>query len=128
MPEGLHDRFVTLYQKFADAWRITDKTSLFDYAPGTSTATFTDKNWPAENPESCSFGNQVPKPSITLEVAQQVCAGITDPDMKANAIFDVMVTGDTTTAQIYLLTQQTQNVTTATTVNASKDTTKYGDP
>lgn len=43
MPEGMHERFVTLYVKFADAWRVTDKTSLFDYTPGTSTATFTNK-------------------------------------------------------------------------------------
>jgi hypothetical protein len=47
--------------------------------------------------------------------------------MKANAIFDVMVTGETTFAQIYLQSQQVQNVTTATTVNASKDTTKHGE-
>jgi hypothetical protein len=47
--------------------------------------------------------------------------------MKANAIFDVMVTGEPAFAQIYLLTQQTQNTTTATTVNADKDTSKYGE-
>jgi hypothetical protein len=41
MPASLHDRYVELFGKFADAWRVTDKTSLFDYAPGTSTATFT---------------------------------------------------------------------------------------
>ena len=33
MPQSIHDRFVKLYRKFADAWRVTDKTSLFDYAP-----------------------------------------------------------------------------------------------
>ncbi|HEX5150590.1 MAG TPA: Ig-like domain-containing protein [Parafilimonas sp.] len=128
MPEGLHERFTILYQKFADAWRVTDKTSLFDYAPGTSTSTFTDKNWPIENPESCIFGNKVPKQPIALEEAQKLCADILDPNMKANAIFDVMVTGEPTFTKIYLLTQETQNTTTATTVDAGKDTTKHGEP
>src|SRR5205807_9956787 len=36
----------TLYGQYADAWRITDQTSLFDYAPGQSTATFTNEDFP----------------------------------------------------------------------------------
>src|ERR1700686_306541 len=47
-PASLHDRYVMLYKTFADSWRITDKTSLFVYPPGTSTKTFTDPDWPAE--------------------------------------------------------------------------------
>ena len=49
-PASLHERYVALYQTFADAWRVTDQTSLFVYAPGTSTKTFTDRDWPAEKP------------------------------------------------------------------------------
>ena len=49
-PASLHDRYVALYRTFADAWRVTDETSLFEYAPGTSTKTFTDPDWPAEKP------------------------------------------------------------------------------
>ena len=48
MPASLQDRYAVLYKKFADSWRVTDKTSLFVYAPGTSTKTFTDRGWPAE--------------------------------------------------------------------------------
>ena len=48
MPASLHDRYVTLYKTFADSWRVTNKTSLFVYARGTSTKTFTDPDWPAE--------------------------------------------------------------------------------
>ena len=33
-PASLHQRYLDLNQKFADAWRVTDKTSLFDYARG----------------------------------------------------------------------------------------------
>ena len=31
---------------FADAWRVTDATSLLDYGPGQTTATFTDQSFP----------------------------------------------------------------------------------
>jgi hypothetical protein len=36
----------TLYGAYADSWRITDETSLFTYAPGDGTATFTDTSFP----------------------------------------------------------------------------------
>ena len=127
MPVSLHDRFVQLYTTFADAWRVTDKTSLFDYAPGTSTATFTDKNWPAEHAQSCSVPGQTPLTPINLAKAQELCRDIIDPNLKANAIFDVMITGEPTFAKAYLLTQQIQTGTTAIRVSASKDTTKSGD-
>ena len=127
MPQSLHQRFVTLYQTFADAWRVTDATSLFDYAPGTSTATFTDKNWPAEQSASCSVAGQIPNPPIDRATAEQLTIDIVDPNLRANAIYDVMLTGEPTFAQIYLLTQKIQTSTTAIGVYASKDTTKSGE-
>ena len=130
MPADMHERFVQLYQTFADAWRVTDSTSLFDYAPNKSTADFTDKNWPVEHPQSCNIPNQTPppQPPIILSVAEDLCRDIIDPNMKANAIFDVMVTGDSSFAKAYLVTQQVQTGTTATFVSASKDTTKSKEP
>ena len=41
LPGTSHGRYVDLNQKFADAWRVTDANSLFDYGSGTSTSTFT---------------------------------------------------------------------------------------
>ena len=35
-----------LYHTFGDTWRIAQSASLFDYAPGTSTETFTDRTFP----------------------------------------------------------------------------------
>ena len=35
-----------LYGDFANAWRVTDATSLLDYAPGTATADYTFANFP----------------------------------------------------------------------------------
>ena len=46
MPTSLPERYDVLYEKFADAWRVTDRDSLFDYAPGASTSTYTMKDWP----------------------------------------------------------------------------------
>jgi lysyl endopeptidase len=59
MPTDLHQRYLDLYKNFGDFWRVTDKTSLFDYAPGTSTATFTQPTWPPQNPP-CSVPGETP--------------------------------------------------------------------
>jgi hypothetical protein len=112
-PEDLHQRYVALYEKFEDAWRVTDATSLFDYAPGTSTSTFTIKNWPEENPRSCVLPREAPGKTdkaplkaLPVETAQQHCNNIVDAARKANCIQDVMVTGETGFANAYLLTEQ----------------------
>src|SRR5262249_34384161 len=108
-PDALHQRYVDLYGKFADAWRVTDATSLFDYAPGTSTATFTRRDWPGENPQSCAIeGEPSAGPPVDVGVAQKQCSAITDNNMKADCVFDVSVTGHTAFAQTYQLTQQLQ--------------------
>ncbi|HEX6872809.1 MAG TPA: VWD domain-containing protein, partial [Micromonosporaceae bacterium] len=39
-----------LYPAFADSWRVTDATSLFTYAAGTSTASYTDRTFPDRSP------------------------------------------------------------------------------
>jgi len=38
-----------LTRDFAEDWRVTDQTTLFDYASGTSTSTFTDRSFPIEH-------------------------------------------------------------------------------
>ena len=55
MPAAMHDRYVELYVKFAGSWRVNNDTSLFDYAPDTSTKTFTFKEWPKENRTLCHW-------------------------------------------------------------------------
>lgn len=126
-PQELHERYVTLYEVFADAWRVTDETSLFDYASGTSTATYTDKNWPMENPQSCVVPGQTPMAPIGRELAEKLAASINDPVLRDFAIFDIMVTGEESFAKTYQQTEQIQGNATTTVVYASKDTTKYGE-
>jgi hypothetical protein len=126
-PDSLHQRYLDLYGKFADAWRVTDKTSLFDYAPGTSTATFTLKEWPRENPQSCAIEGQPSAQPVDVSVAEKHCSPIVDKNMKADCVFDVSVTGHTGFAQTYLVTQQLQPGVTETTVKDDKDPTKPGE-
>lgn len=94
-PASLPQRYQELYEKFADAWRVTAATSLFDYAPGTDTATFTLDEWPRFTPQSqsCAIAGQTPASPVTPQAAAQACAGIADPNQKADCIFDVTFTG-----------------------------------
>jgi Bacterial Ig-like domain (group 3) len=126
-PESLHQRYVELYEKFADAWRVRKAKSLFDYAPGTSTATFTLKEWPRENPTSCALPGQPSAQPVDVSVAQQHCSAIVDKNMAADCVFDVSVTGHTGFAQTYQLTQQLQPGATQTAVTADKDSTLLGE-
>ena len=112
-PEGLKQRFQTLYKKLGQAWRVTDKTTLFDYADGQSTKSFTVENWPSEEPENpCKAPEilgrpqQPPQTQLTREAATELCQDIVDPARRANAIHDVMFTGERGFAKTYLLADQ----------------------
>jgi hypothetical protein len=105
IPATLHQRYLDLYTTFADAWRVTDKTSLFDYRPGTSTATFTFKGWPAEKPPCVAPESPAPKP-IDLETAVRLCAPITGRNRNADCVFDVQITGEPNFVDTYLKSQE----------------------
>jgi hypothetical protein len=102
MPPSLHDRFVALYQKFTDAWRVTSATSLFDYAPGTSTDTFTLKTWPPEHPP-CSLPGKIAVDPLPEPVAKQVCRSVIAEN--DNCVYDVVATGNAGFATTYTLRQ-----------------------
>jgi hypothetical protein len=105
MPQSLDQRYQDLYSKFGDAWRVTDATSLFDYAQGTNTATFTVADWPRFPTRSCLIQGQTPVTAGDPAVAAQVCSAITDANQKKDCIFDVTVTGNTGFAQTYTTMQ-----------------------
>ncbi|RAY17034.1 hypothetical protein DPM19_02400 [Actinomadura craniellae] len=76
-----------VHREYADSWRVTGTTSLFDYGPGQSTRTFTDRSFPDLD---------APGPSrAALEAAEQICrnAGVTDPVALRECAYDVAVTG-----------------------------------
>ncbi|HKI00763.1 MAG TPA: multicopper oxidase domain-containing protein [Thermoanaerobaculia bacterium] len=132
MPESLHDRYIVLYKTFADAWRLTDETSLFVYAKGTSTETFTDKDWPAEEPPSIlkpqfkipGFPTPV---NIPVAEAEQICQGVTIADLHANCVFDVGTTGDKGFAKAYLLQQDLRLHGSTVQIAGDKESTRPGE-
>jgi hypothetical protein len=128
MPSSLHDRYVALYQKFADAWRVKAKSSLFDYAPGTSTKTFTTRSWPPEQGQ-CVIPKTLPAPPAqpdqpaTEAVATNACRDITDETTRRFCIFDVRVTGNLDFAKTYVAGQKDRAGLTKTTVTNAQSTT-----
>jgi hypothetical protein len=106
MPSALHDRYVTLNKTFGNAWRVTKSNSLFDYAPGTSTATFTNAAWPVENAKTCSVPNVKTTPHITAEAAEDACKSITNKTLHSSCVFDVQMTGITHLADTYAVTER----------------------
>ena len=111
-PAALHDRHIVLNQKFADSWRVTHTTSLFDYSAGTSTANFTDKNWPPESGQPCrtSLPSAPPLKSMQPELAKAACQGIRDKALLQDCLFDVTVMGDRTVARGYLMLDKLRTV------------------
>jgi len=113
-PSSLHQRYVDLYEKFESAWRVTAATSLFDYAPGTSPATFTIEQWPIENPRRCDARMEgipaglAPQKPLDERTANEVCRKIADKNRRNNCIQDVIVTGEIGFAKAYVETEQSE--------------------
>lgn len=108
-PDSDGARYEVLYEKFADAWRVTDQTSLFDYqeyGPGVNTATYTLDEWPRNNPRSCAIEGDTPVQAATQEVAEEACANVATATRKADCIFDVMVTGNVGFGKSYEVAQR----------------------
>jgi hypothetical protein len=126
MPATLPERYAALYGKFADAWRVTNQDSLFDYAPGTSTETFTMRDWPKENP-TCVVPNTKPVEPASEEIAKTACRRITNQNRRADCIFDVRATGNPDFAKTYLVTQRNLADSTTTSFTADADPSQAGE-
>lgn len=110
-PGATAQRYKDLYGTFAGAWRVTDSSSLFDYAPGTSTQTFTLASWPGESPQTCTLPPEhatgaAPLAPLPIAVAKQTCSALREDGRRADCEQDVMVTGDVGFATTYLATQR----------------------
>jgi hypothetical protein len=119
-PASLSQRYVDLNQTFANAWRVTNASSLFDYAPGTSTSTFTDKEWPPEESEPCIVPDSPPVTPMDWERAAEACREIVDKDNRINCTFDVAATGEFGFAKAWLLSQKIDLEATRTDVHFTK--------
>ncbi|NER82747.1 MAG: hypothetical protein F6K42_24965 [Leptolyngbya sp. SIO1D8] len=85
--EIFHDM---LYRQFGDSWRITDATSLFTYAAGESTATYTDKNYPKTLISIADLSED------QRNQAREIClsSGVKSGVALENCILDVALTED----------------------------------
>ncbi|MEH6419648.1 S8 family peptidase [Pseudomonas sp. CGJS7] len=70
---------------FADSWRVTDMTSLFDYVHGDSPAKYVHQPYPADKKPALKAEN------VTL--AQNACAEVGDERIRKDCEFDVATTG-----------------------------------
>jgi hypothetical protein len=126
MPGSIPQRYETLYRKFADAWRVTDKDSLFDYAPGTSTETFTRKDWPLQR-GPCVVPNTRPVEPATEAFAQAACRRVSGTTRHSDCVFDVRATGFPGFAKTYLVTQRILADSTTTSLTADTDPSQAGE-
>ena len=112
-PGSLAERHHLLNVLFAALWRVTPETSLFDYAPGTSTATYTDLAWPPIA-GTCVFARVNPWPggpprqpveAMLRAPAARFC-NLVEEDASAyrNCIFDLTATGNAGFAASYRMT------------------------
>lgn len=93
--------FDDLYGAFANSWRITQAESQFDYLPGQTTDTFTDRSIPTRpvDPEELARAKRAK--------AEKICRahGVTEPGPLADCITDVAATGDEAFAEDALAAQ-----------------------
>jgi hypothetical protein len=96
-PTDDQQNFDFLYGQFADAWRVTDATTLFDYDPGKSTASYTIKPYPVDG-KVITIADLTPAQRAAGEAA---CAAITNPVLHDDCVLDVGLTGDAGFADTY---------------------------
>ena len=94
---GTNLEFSTLYPEYADSWRISQEESLFDYAEGESTETFTDRSFPYALATTANLSD------AQVDKAEKICrdARITNPVILDNCILDVALTEEPGFAQSF---------------------------
>ncbi|PSN19954.1 hypothetical protein C7271_04650 [filamentous cyanobacterium CCP5] len=81
--------FNQLYRQFGDSWRISQAESLFDYGPGQSTETFTDRSFPSRYPSLVGVA-----PAQIQAATRQCQEANIDVDFMAGCVFDIAATGE----------------------------------
>ena len=127
-PTDLSDRYKDLNETFSKSWRVSNASSLFDYAPGTSTATFRVEGWPFENAGSCELPDMTMVNPIDRDVAERACREVIDRDNRNNCVMDVVVTGEIGFAKTYLLAQKLEQAGTKTEIHPERKVTEEGNP
>ena len=84
----------TLYGAFSNGWRLTSADSLFTYAAGQSTATFTDTSFPCQEED---LGTLTAAQLASATATCQAAGAGQEPFLDA-CVLDVAVTGDESVA------------------------------
>jgi mono/diheme cytochrome c family protein len=114
-PSAQSARRKTLYEIFAESWRVSDSDSLFDYEPGLSTHSFRADDWPFPKSGACApppipgAPASPPAKPILAADAKKFCAGVGDRNRRRHCEADVAATGAPVFADVYLQTEQLAN-------------------
>ena len=92
-----HQRYGLIYHDFANAWRVSAASSLFDYDAGRTTASYTNAAFPKEESELAPADLT----DAQRSQAAGACADTTDLGLLEQCLFDVSVTGDDGFANVY---------------------------
>lgn len=104
VPLTPQERYHDIYELLAPSWRVTAKTSLFDYDAGKTTASYTLADFPPVTvPETL---DQLDPTAVAS--AKITCAGVTDADLAEQCAYDVAVTGTTEFATLYVMSDDLQ--------------------
>lgn len=101
-PLDRHAAYQALYVRFADAWRVTAATTLFDYDPGKTSAGYTIADYPAA-PKVATFTELAPAEQAAGRAA---CAEVADTELRDQCAYDVVVTGDTGYVRPYVTVER----------------------
>lgn len=87
-----------LYKVWGDSWRITPDESLFDYQDGAGSEDYQLRDHPAK-----ITPRQAVEADPAAEGAQEACrqAGVIEPSLLKNCIYDAVVTGAASVASSY---------------------------
>lgn len=104
---GIALNYDQLYKEYGNSWRIPQQESLFAYEVGETTTTFTNLNFPKKVLTLADFTTQ------QKQEAERVCrsAGVTASAMLESCMFDVLVTGDRSFANVSAYVQSDVKVT-----------------
>ncbi len=108
---GINPNYDQLYKEYGNSWRIPQPESLFAYEVGETSATFTNLNFPKKVLTLADFTTQ------QKQEAERVCrsAGVTASAMLESCMFDVLVTGDRSFANVSAYVQSEVKVSTVVT-------------
>lgn len=100
-----HPGYDDLYKVFGESWRLTQAESMLEYGPGQTTATFTDRTFPAKPLTVADLPQQVRDQATAMCKA----AGVTDAGLLDDCIVDVARTGQPSFATAYAQDQADLN-------------------